>query len=393
MDMKNKKQFLTTLSLLLLFSIGLALRLLFLPANTIDMKVFNLKWYDYIVNHGIFNAIGDEFSNYTPPYLYLLSLATLTKSFLPKLTAIKLIPITFDLINSILVYQIVKTNFGKGIKPALAGMIFWILPTVIINGSFWGQVDGLYTCFLLLCLLLLLKDHRIAAVIAFSISFAIKAQAFFILPLLAVLLFKKRIPWQAFLLTPLVYFIMMVPALLAGRSITSLASVYLTQAETFNSAAKNAANFYFFLPPNAYQAAVMIGLPLAGLLLLTWILIYGFKRYPITPAILTTTALISLALTPFLLPKMHDRYFYPADVFSLVGAFFVPEIWFVSIAYQLISLLSYIPFLFGVNPQATLPIAILINVTTIVFLLWKQWNMTSNHFKREKATVEKEDNN
>jgi Gpi18-like mannosyltransferase len=389
--MKNKKQFLTTLSLLLIFSMGLAIRLLFLPASTIDMKVFNLKWYDYIVNHGILNALGDEFSNYTPPYIYLLSLATLTKSFLPKLTAIKLIPITFDLINLILVYQIVKTNFG-GIKPILAGMIFWILPTVVINGSFWGQVDGQYTCFLLLCLLLLLKDRWIAAVIAFSISFAIKAQALFLLPLLAILFFKKRIPWCAFLLTPLVYFIIMLPAILAGRSIASLASIYLEQAGTFNNAAKNVANFYFFLPPGSHQVAVIIGLPLAGLLLLTWALIYGFKHYQFSPAILTTTALISLALTPFLLPKMHDRYFYPADVFSLIVAFFVPELWFVPIAYQLISLLSYIPYLFGSEPQATLPMATLINAMIIFFLLWKQWNMTSNHLKREKAIIKKDNN-
>ena len=37
---------------------------------------------------------------------------------------------------------------------------------------------------------------------------------------------------------------------------------------------------------------------------------------------------MSVALVPFLLPKMHDRYFYPADIFSLLAAFYMPEFGF-----------------------------------------------------------------
>lgn len=381
--MKNKKQFLTVLSLLLMFSMGLALRLLFLPANTVDMKAYNLNWYDYIANHGIINAMGDEFANYTPPYLYLLSLATLTKSFLPKLTAVKLIPITFDLINSILIYQIVKVHFKKGIKPALAAMIFWVMPTVVINGAFWGQADSLYTCFLLVCMLFLLRDRSIVAITGFAIAFSIKAQAVFILPFLAILFCKKRIAWQSFFLIPAVYFIIMLPAILAGRSIISLVLAYVTQGNTFASASMNAPNFYFFLPQSTYQISLMIGIPLAALLLLIWVLVYRQRVFPFTPNILTLTALISVALTPFLLPKMHDRYFYPADVFSLIVAFFVPGTWFVPIAYQVISLLSYIPFLFALPTQGFIPGAALINFLTICFLLWKQWGMTLNKSESE----------
>jgi len=376
--MQNKKQLLVTTSLALMFVTGFALRVIFLPAHTVDMTVSNLPWYDYIVAHGRFNAMGDLFADYTPPYLYLLSLATLTESFLPNLTAIKLIPIAFDLVNVALIYKIVKEFSGDRIKTALAALTFWILPTVMVNSAFWGQADSLYVCFLLLCVFYLLKEKWTAAVVAFSISFAIKAQAVFILPLLAVLFLKKQIPLRAFLLTPLIYLALMFPAWLAGRSAISLIFAYFGQADRFKFASKNAANFYFFLPPAAYQTALTIGIPLAAVLLLTWAFVYGFKRYALTPRALVLAALVSVALTPFLLPKMHDRYFYPADVFSLIAAFFIPEIWFVPIAYQVISLLSYTPFLFGVNSQTVIPLATLINTLTIVFLLWKQWQTTSN---------------
>jgi len=42
-----------------------------------------------------------------------------------------------------------------------------------------------------------------------------------------------------------------------------------------------------------------------------------------------STALTSLAPAPFLLPKKHDRYFCPADVFSFAAPRFIPAMWFV----------------------------------------------------------------
>lgn len=379
--MNPKRKLLLTSLIAFLFVFGLILRVLFLPANTIDMKVFNLKWYDYIVAHGIQDAMGDEFANYTPPYLYLLSLATLTRTFIPSLTAIKLIPIIFDLFNASLVYQIVKTKFGSGIETWLAAALVWLLPTVVINGSFWGQVDALYTCFLLLSLLCILNEKPIGAILAFSVSFSIKAQAVFFLPFLALLFFKQKIRWQYFLLIPLVYFLMMLPAALAGRSLSSLALAYVTQGGTFTQASMNAATPYFLLPQSAYRMSLLAGIPLAGILLLIWVVYYGIKQYAISPKLIVASALLSLALTPYLLPKMHDRYFYPADVFSLVAVFFAPELWFVPIVYQMISLLSYSPFLFSADPQAVIPIALMMNTLVLGFLLWKQWSMVNTRVR------------
>ncbi len=372
MNAKEKTIFLTS-TVILMFAAGFALRLLFLPAVTVDMTVFNLKWYDYLVEHGRFRALGDEFANYAPPYLYLLSLATLAQGFLSKLTAIKVIPIFFDALNAALVYQIVKLKSEGGFQPALAAAAFWLLPTVMVNSAFWGQADSIYTCFILLCVLFLLQEKWGAAVAAFAVSFAVKAQGIFILPLLALLFFQKRIRWQAFLLVPLIYAALNFPAWLAGRSALSLAAVYLGQAETFHSLSKNAPNLYFFAPPNAYAPLAIGGTLFAALALLFWAWIYGTKRESLSPSALILAALVSLALAPFLLPKMHDRYFYPADVFSLIAAFFLPELWFVPVLYQIVSLLSYLPFLFAANPQIVLPPAAMLNLWVVGFLLRKQW--------------------
>jgi Gpi18-like mannosyltransferase len=72
--------------------------------------------------------------------------------------------------------------------------------------------------------------------------------------------------------------------------------------------------------------------------------------------------MLSLLLVPFFLPKMHERYFYPADVLSVAYAFFFPEQFFIPIGMILISLFAYQPFLFGriVVPVEILAVGILV---------------------------------
>src|SRR6185437_6819032 len=55
----------------------------------------------------------------------------------------------------------------------------------------------------------------------------------------------------------------------------------------------------------------------------------------------------------FVLPHMHDRYFYSADVLSIVYAFQRPSRWFLPIAVVSASVICYIPFLWGETPLPT----------------------------------------
>jgi Gpi18-like mannosyltransferase len=45
---------------------------------------------------------------------------------------------------------------------------------------------------------------------------------------------------------------------------------------------------------------------------------------------------------PYLLPKMHERYFYPTDILSIIFAFYFPEYRWVAISVQLASFFSYL---------------------------------------------------
>ncbi|MFH1676562.1 MAG: hypothetical protein ABIC40_06010 [bacterium] len=65
------------------------------------------------------------------------------------------------------------------------------------------------------------------------------------------------------------------------------------------------------------------------------------------PMLTVQLALVSVLMLPFLLVRMHERYFFPADIIAIVYAFYQPKRFFVPIAIVSISLLSYCPYLLG----------------------------------------------
>jgi hypothetical protein len=100
------------------------------------------------------------------------------------------------------------------------------------------------------------------------------------------------------------------------------------------------------------------------------------------------TALASVALVPFILPRMHQRYFYPQDMLSLVIAFFLPELWFLPMLSQIISVIAYGPFLFntsfhipilGKNIDALLYVALPLEAILLTVVLWKQFRHTKQN--------------
>jgi len=73
---------------------------------------------------------------------------------------------------------------------------------------------------------------------------------------------------------------------------------------------------------------------------------------------------------------MHDRYFYPADVFSFALAFFWTGSWYIALGYQVISGLVYYTFLFSVTDQQNymmLLLAVILNTAMVTHLIVRQW--------------------
>ncbi|GAA4573150.1 hypothetical protein GCM10023193_66230 [Planotetraspora kaengkrachanensis] len=315
-----------------------------------DYIVHLKRWYDYIYHHGGFSAIADGFgshgfSDYNAPYLYLM--AALTHLPIGALTGIKLISVAFDLLLAFFSYRIVKLRHPDSWQPFVAGAVVLFLPTVAMNSALWGQSDSIYTAFALGGVYFLIRDRPWWACAFFGLALAFKLQAVFILPLLLVLALLKRLPWRTLTAVPAVYLALDMPALLLGASPERLLTVYSRQTETYQQLTLNAPSLYQWVTPGAYADVLRTsGILLTGVVVIALTAAIVVKRVEPTPLRIVLMATTSAILLPFLLPSMHERYFYLADVLTVIAAFYLPRrLWSIPIAVQTSSFLAYLPFL------------------------------------------------
>jgi Gpi18-like mannosyltransferase len=180
------------------------------------------------------------------------------------------------------------------------------------------------------------------------------------------------------------YLVMMIPSGLAGRPWLDLLTIYLHQAQNYSDWTLNAASLYVFIPVWVPKSATLIFLLVAGALVAGWMLL-TMKKIDLTrPANLIHCALASTALVPFILPHMHDRYFYPAEIFSFVLAFYKPRLWFLPLLFQASALLVYYNYLIGgPNQLQYLTYAASIMALGVGLTLWTQFR--SSRQKDEAA--------
>jgi Gpi18-like mannosyltransferase len=352
-----------------LFGLMLFLRYQLLSLSNGDLILIQ-KWYNFLAQHGIQGLADSTFSNYPPAYLYLLWFSTLFMKWIDPTTAIKLIPTIFDLLSALMIFKIAQTKYTDD-KPLLFCVLFLLLPTVMINSTGWGQIDNTYTSLLLLCFYLILTKRPLWAMAAFGAAFSFKAQAIFMVPFLGIMLLKKQVRWHDMIAIPVVFAALGLPAVILGRSWKSIALLYVGQVGQFKDLARNAPNLYALIPNEYYHPMLEIGLAFFAISMFIWAWINWRSRVTVNPKLLALTGLMSVALVPFLLPKMHDRYFYPADVFSFMAVTLVPEIWFIPILFQISSGAAYSIFLIDTH-RAVVFIGSLINTALVIYIVRSQ---------------------
>lgn len=350
--------------------LALWLRLALWPYETLDYLDFFGPWYDHLQASSGLAGLATVDANYTPPYLYLLTISATGLSFLPKLLAIKLIGISFDFVAAMLIYKIVRLRHSQGMLPLLAALLFLFAPTVVLNSALWGQVDIIYATGLLTCLYFVLRQRPVLATLAFGLALSFKLQAIFLLPLLLILAWQRQlIRWVHFLLLPLVYVAMMIPAWLAGRPLLEMLTIYLQQANTYRELTMNAPNLYQWLPNSQYELLYPAGMVFALAMVGLFILIVQKSGLSLTNGRLVQIAVLSALLLPYVLPKMHERYFFVADLLSLILVLYYPRLFLVPLLTMVASLFSYFPFLFG-RTIIPLPVLAFLPLIAIGILLW-----------------------
>jgi Gpi18-like mannosyltransferase len=324
-----------------------------------DFTLFIQRWYRDIDTGGGFSALKDpSFANYNVPYLYLLAILT----YLPgsALFGVKALSIAFDLLLGFFVHRIVAERYGRqSWQPYAAAALVLVLPTVATNSGWWAQADSSYSALAVGGFSFVLRRRPWLACVFFGLSFAFKLQAVFIFPFLLVLVLVKWLPWRSLLAIPAVYLALDIPALAVGASPHYLLTIYSTQTNTYQSLTLGAPNIYqFFASGDSSSVLQKVGIALTGLVVLAltaWVVLrrterkplrIGWRRPELTQNAMVLLATGSVLVVPYLLPAMHERYFYLADVFSVLAAFHLPRrLWYVPMLVQTASFGAYWQYL------------------------------------------------
>ena len=230
-----------------------------------DYETYTKLWYHAIQTGGI-KALAGDFSNYNPPYLFLLYLVARFLPSLPDVIAIKIPSIIADFICAGFIYKIVGLKSNNRFLPLLSYCATLLSLPVILNSSYWGQADSIYTAALIASLYFLMAKRNLLAFIAFGIAFIFKLQSIFFLPILVAMCLRKELSWKFFLVIPVIYFISILPAWLIGRPLPSLIGIYFSQAGEYNKLTSHAPNMYAWFPigKDIFQFFLPVGIAFAA---------------------------------------------------------------------------------------------------------------------------------
>ena len=274
-----------------------------------DLVNSYIPWFQFLFERGRFSALAVGFYDYTPPYLYLLSIATLAHGVIDPATVIRTISVTFNAVAGVLVYLLAVAMGWSRPKAIQIALIFFILPEILVNSLVWGQCDIIYTLFLLAFIYFLLKERGWWATAMLGIAFAFKLQTVFVGPFVLYVLLVRLLLWRQLVMLPLMYLLFMAPAAVAGRSWGELLTIYVGQATHNRLLSLGAPNLYFVIQkifPNSYEIGVYMGLVITvivSLVLVTLFVRLGRARSPYGLLLMAT---LTLTIVPYILPKMHE---------------------------------------------------------------------------------------
>lgn len=291
-----------------------------------DVDTFLIPWFDHIRSTGVIDAFATPFSNYTPPYLYLLALVTPLGAVLPGLTVLKLLSMLGTVSLAGALWRLLSAldaplSALDAPSPQRAAALVLILPSTLLNAPLLAQCDAMWAAACVMALAMAVERRHASMLAWFGLAIAFKLQAAFFGPFVVALLLNRRIGVHLWLVAPATAFATLLPAWAAGWPIANLLTIYVRQTEHFDLLSLNAPNPWIIvqalpvlqdLPLQGYAMAIAIG---GSVAYIAWLASRRIGSELILPA-----ALLAPLLLVGTLPRMHERYFFLADILAFALA-------------------------------------------------------------------------
>jgi Gpi18-like mannosyltransferase len=287
-----------------------------------DLAYYVQPWYRHIIATGRVQVFAEPFGNYTPPYLYLLSLTTLLYGVMALVYQIKLLALLGALW---IVYASCRLCDALN-APRWGAFGILLLPSIVFNTSLLGQADTFWVAPCVLSLAASIRQRWFWVAFWSGLAFAFKAQAVFFAPFVVYLFLKNRVPLWHWLVPIGVYVAAMLPAWLVGWPAWDLATVYFRQVHEpllaeFVSDSASWWTLFGYTAKSLALKSFWFGFATAAIGVIAYL--YYLPR--LTGTALVAAAVIATAGLPFLLPGMHERFFILADVLAFLYAYLQPS--------------------------------------------------------------------
>ena len=360
---------------------ALILRLYLFDFRSDDFTSFLAPWTEFFRENGGFAALGIPVGNYNPPYLYFLALFSYFN--VDELYLIKLLSVLFDVLLAWACLKLASLFTDSKTKLSVCFFAVLYLPTAVINGAYWAQCDSIYVFFAVMSLYLGLSDRPVGAMLTLAASLAFKLQAVFIMPVFFILLITRRIKFRHLLIFPAAYVVYLLPAVIAGRPLWDTLTLYASQAGTVGDAMNyNAPSLTSLFSWNGDTVLWSKILIIAAFFAVAVIFISAIlHRDGLSDEAVFAYAVLLCLVIPYLLPHMHDRYFYASGMLLVVLAVCEPGYIAATVFAELASLHCYYAYFarhYLVRPSAggLLMLAAILLVLACLLQIFKKGEKT-----------------
>jgi len=356
-----------------------------------DISVFK-TWSRGVYYTGFSHFYNGVRSDYPPFYIYILwATGTFFKTFIsfsfdidsPLFTTLLKMPaILADIATALLIFLIVR-KYGSFRLAVLCMTVYAFNPAIIYNSAIWGQVDSVYTLFLMFALMEFVSGKPMIAGTSLALAILTKPQSLVLVPLFALVILKKHSLFKSVKVSIASFTVFMLVALpfYLNTSIFGLFKLYFSSYTQYPFNSLNALNIWsfggLFQPDN--KIFLFLTYRIWGYLLFSLLFIY--VAHIITKRKDDRSIYIASAILFFgffmLFTRIHERY-----LFSLFAPLAVAMVLDRRLSY--VYLLATITFLFNLyfvmeesktgiafaNARFLLPLTAGINLILFIYTIY-----------------------
>lgn len=292
-----------------------------------DMEGYLLPWYDQIKAGGGLSMLKQQVGDYNILFQVGIALMTYIKNVNP-IFLYKGFSILFDFLLAALA-GLMAYELDEKKKPARSVIVYAVVlffPTVLLNSSFWGQCDSVYTFFVILTLYLLLRGKNKTAFVMFGIAIAFKLQALFIFPFLLIYyVIEKRHSILYYLISLATFYLLALPGVIGRHSLLEPFLIYTKQKGARAGLYINFPSFLVFFGNQWETYEAVSSVIFVIIIAVLGIGLFYFMQKKISlyrTSYFLLTAAWSVWTCILFLPEMHERYGYMLDILLILILFY-----------------------------------------------------------------------